>query len=460
MVVGELSTFTDVVIIGGGPGGYTAAERIARAGKRVVLVERDRLGGVCLNAGCIPSKALIQVAHATALPLAAAAWGVEAKAVVDMDRVQTWMSSVVDGLRTDVAGVIHRAGVEVVAGIARFSSPRRIVVQGDGAARHIEFDHAVIATGSRPAVLAALPVDHVRLLDSTDALALRTVPPRLAVVGGGYIGLELGCALHKLGSAVTVVEIGDRLLPSMHPALGAALGRRLVERGIEVLLHTSAVDDDGESLLVRGPAGERRLAVDAVLVCVGRRPNTDDLGLDRAGIPCQDSGHIAVDAARRAAGGVLAIGDVTAGPGLAHKATAEAEIAAATVIGRRAEFAPACIPQVVFTDPEAASAGLTPQEAAAAGIATVTRRLSLRASPRAQLTGDAGFVELVAEAGGGALLGAHIVGATAAELIAEAALAIELGATLEDLALTIHPHPTASESLALAAGLRTRSAPC
>ena len=453
MVVGEVSTFTQVLVIGGGPGGYATAERAARMGRSVVLVEREHLGGVCLNAGCIPSKALIQVANAVAFPEAAAAWGVEADARADMERVQAWMSSVVGRLRADVEGLVRRAGVSVVRGTARFSTARRVVVATAGSSQHIEFDHAVVATGSRPMTLRSLAVDHVRILDSTDALALRTIPRCVAVIGGGYIGLELGCALQKLGSAVTVVEIAGRLLPAMHPALGGALQQRLSVRGIDVLLETAALDDDGTALCVRGPAGERRLAVDAVIVAVGRRPNTDDLGLDRAGVACDAAGRIAVDPSRRATRTVLAVGDVTDGPGLAHKATAEAEVAAATAAGRRAEFAPACIPEVVFTDPEVASAGLTPDQAREAGAEAVTRRLPLTASARALLHGDGGgFVELVAEPGG-ALLGAHIVGPDAAELIAEAALAIELGATLDDLALTIHPHPTLSESLALAAAM-------
>ncbi|HEX6492319.1 MAG TPA: dihydrolipoyl dehydrogenase [Candidatus Dormibacteraeota bacterium] len=451
MVVGEVSTFSEVVVIGGGPGGYATAERAAAMGKSVVLVERERLGGVCLNAGCIPSKALIQVANAVGLPAEAVAWGVEADARADMERVQAWMASVVDRLRGDVEGRVRRAGVSVVTGTARFSTARRVVVATNGSSQHIEFDHAVVASGSRPMTLRALAVDHVRILDSTDTLALRAIPGRTAVIGGGYIGLELGCALHKLGSAVTLVEIAERLLPAMHPALGGTLQRRLSARGIEVLLSTSALDDDGRSLCVRGPDGERRLEVDAVVVAVGRRPNTDELGLERAGVACDSAGRIAVDPSRRATRTVLAVGDVTDGPGLAHKATAEAEIAAATAAGRRAEFAPACIPEVVFTDPEVASAGLTPERAREAGAEVVTRRLPLTASARALLRGDgAGFVELVAEPGG-ALLGAHIIGPDAAELIAEAALAIEMGATLDDLALTIHPHPTLSESLATAA---------
>jgi dihydrolipoamide dehydrogenase len=451
MVVGEVSTFSEVVVIGGGPGGYATAERAAALGRSVVLVERERLGGVCLNAGCIPSKALIQVANAVALPAEAAAWGVESDARADMERVQTWMAAVMDRLRGDVEGRMRRAGVGVVRGTARFSTARRVVVATNGSSQHIEFDHAVVATGSRPAALRALAVDHARILDSTDVLGLRAIPRRTAVIGGGYIGLELGCALHKLGSAVTVVEIAERLLPAMHPALGGALQRRLSARGIEVLLGTSALDDDGAALCVRGRDGERRIEVDAVVVAVGRRPNTDELGLERAGVPCDATGRIAVDPSRRATRTVLAVGDVTDGPGLAHKATAEADVAAATAAGRRAAFAPACIPEVVFTDPEVASAGLTPERAREAGAEVVTRRLPLTASARALLRGDGtGFVELVAEPSG-ALLGAHIVGQDAAELIAEAALAIEMGATLDDLALTIHPHPTLSESLATAA---------
>jgi dihydrolipoamide dehydrogenase len=452
VVVGEVSTFTQVLVIGGGPGGYTAAQRAAEGGRSVVLVERDRLGGVCLNAGCIPSKALIQVAHAAALPAAAARWGVDLSARVDMNRAQDWMASVIDGLRAGVEGLMRRAGVTVVAGTTRFTSPHRVVVATPTATQHIEFDHAIVATGSRPMELGALPVDHHRVLDSTDALALREVPPRLAVVGGGYIGLELGCAFQKLGSAVTVVEVADRLLPAMHPALARTLERRLVAQGLELLLRTTALEDDGAALRVEGPDGERRVQADLVIVAVGRRPNTDDLGLERAGVRRDGGGRVEVDRARRATATVLAIGDVTAGPALAHKATAEARVAGAVAAGGRAEFDPACIPQVVFTDPQVASVGLTPAEAAAAGTAVETRRLPLAASARAVMSGEStGMVELVAERGSGVLLGAHLVGPEAAELIAEAALAIEMGATVDDLALTIHPHPTLSEMIADAA---------
>ncbi len=452
MVVGEVSTFTEVLVVGGGPGGYTAAQRAASLGRSVVLVERDRLGGVCLNAGCIPSKALIQVAHAVALADTAARWGVDLSARVDMNRVQDWMASVVGGLGADVDAQMRRAGVTVLSGTARFTSPHRAVVATPTATQHIEFDHAIIATGSRPVALASLPVDHHRVLDSTDALGLREVPPRLAVVGGGYIGLELGCAFQRLGSAVTVVEVADRLLPTMHAGLGRALERRLTAQGLAVMLGTRALEDDGTALRVHGPRGGSRIEADAVIVAVGRRPNTDDLGLERAGVTCDPAGLVGVDRARRAAATVLAIGDVTAGPGLAHKASAEAEVAGAVAAGRRAEFDPACIPQVVFTDPQVASAGVTAAEAEKAGAAVETRRLPLTASARAVMSGEtAGMVELVAERGSGLLLGVHLVGPEAAELIAEAALAIEMGATVDDLALTVHPHPTLSESIAQAA---------
>jgi dihydrolipoamide dehydrogenase len=452
VVVGEVSTFTEVLVVGGGPGGYTAAQHAASLGRSVVLVERDRLGGVCLNSGCIPSKALIQVAHTAALPATAARWGVELVARVDMNRVQDWMASVIDGLRAGVDVLMRQAGVTVLAGTARFTSPHRVVVATPTATQHIEFDHAIVATGSRPMELASLPVDHHRVLDSTDALGLREVPPLLAVVGGGYIGLELGCAFQRLGSAVTVVEVADRLLPTMHAGLGRALERRLTAQGLRVLLRTGAIEDDGTALLVNGPSGECRVEADAVIVAVGRRPNTDDLGLERAGVACGAAGRIGVDRARRAAGTVLAIGDVTDGPGLAHKASAEAEVAGAVAAGRRAEFDPACIPQVVFTDPQVASVGLTPAEAEEAGVAVETRRLPLAASVRAVMSGEtAGMIELVAERGSGALLGAHLLGPEAAELIAETALAIEMGATVDDIALTIHPHPTLSEAIAQAA---------
>ena len=505
MVVGEVASSTEVLVIGGGPGGYTAALRAAGRGKRVTLVEADRVGGVCLNVGCIPSKALIHAAAIAGLREDARVAGVDLVARPNMPRIRARMEQAVARLTGAVERLLAGAGVERMRGRARFVRENRVAVVDGDQIRHVEFEEAIVATGSRPSALATLPFDGVRVLDSTALLRLERVPETLAVVGGGYIGVELGTAFAKLGAEVTIVEALDRLLPQMEATLGRAVKRRLNELGVRVLLEARAAEltehglvvsvgegagisdsgapfpsavragsggdarpdsprsaparvgtglpaqppaDDGSSGAANGGALE--VAAEVVLVATGRVPNTDDLGLDVVGVRLDAAGRIVVDPSRRAARRILAIGDVTAGPALAHKAIAEAEVAAATAAGARAAFDPAAIPQIVFCDPEIASVGMTREEAvAAAGKDVKSFRFPLGASGRAQTLGPAvlGHVEIVADAES-VVLGVHMAGPLVSELAGEAALAIEMGATLEDLALTIHPHPTFSEALA------------
>jgi dihydrolipoamide dehydrogenase len=472
MVVGEVAVGVDLLVIGGGPGGYSAALRAAAAGRTVTLVERDRLGGVCLNVGCIPSKALIHVADTAALPDETGAVGVDLQASVDMERAQTWIGDVVGRLTGGVEHLLRDAGVTLATGTARFATARRMAVTLGDDATFYEFGSVILATGSRSVELPGLPFDGQQILDSTAALALRRVPPRLTVVGGGYIGVELGGAFAKLGGDVTIVELADQLLPGMPLGLARTLERALRARGVTIRLGTKVLDRDGEDLVVEGPSGESRLPIGApfdgggaghaevgagdgvVVVAVGRRPNTDSLGLNQAGVSLGPDGRIAVAPDRRAAKDVYAIGDITPGPALAHKATAEADVAVTAAGGRRAAFDPAAIPAVVFSDPQIATVGLTTEQAAEDGADATTFRFPLSASGRALALGrPEGYVEIVAERGaaGGGVLGIHMVGAGVAELAAEAALAIEMGATVEDLALTIAPHPTLSEALAEAA---------
>ncbi|HEY0399941.1 MAG TPA: FAD-dependent oxidoreductase, partial [Acidimicrobiia bacterium] len=352
MVVGEVATGVDLLVVGGGPGGYAAALRAAAAGRTVTLVERDRIGGVCLNVGCIPSKALIHVADTAGLPAEAAAIGVDLEASVDLDRAQSWIGDVVGRLTGGVEQLLRDAGVTVVTGSARFATARRVAVTSGDDAAFFEFGSMVLATGSRPVELATLPFDGGRVLDSTAALALRRVPGELTVVGGGYIGVELGGAFAKLGAAVTIVELADQLLPGMPTGLAKVLERALRARGVTTRLGTKAIGLDGDDLVVEGPAGEARLPLGpdgVVIVAVGRRPNTDSLGLAGAGIPLDADGRIVVAPNRRAAADVYAIGDITPGPALAHKATAEAEVAVTAAGGRPAAFDPAAIPAVVFS---------------------------------------------------------------------------------------------------------------
>jgi dihydrolipoyl dehydrogenase len=450
VVVGEVAEPTDVLVLGAGPGGYTAALRAAALGKRVTVVERDAVGGVCLNVGCIPSKVMIHAADVIDEAAGSADLGLERRVDVDpLDGIHHRMREVVGGLTDGVGGLLRRAGVNVVSGAASFIRPSRVMVVDGDHVSHYEFEQAIVATGSRPIELPGLGFDGEKVLDSTQALfGLDRVPDRLVVVGGGYIGLELGTAYAKLGAEVTVVEMTDSLLPEMDPALGRIVGRGLADRKVDVRLGTRAVGLGGQGLVVRcGDGPEETIPATAIVVAVGRRPNTDGLGLDLAGLAPGDGGRLEAGPDRRVDGRILAIGDVTAGPALAHKATAEADVAAQTAAGRPARFDPAAVPAVVFTDPEVASVGLTAEQATAAGAEVRRHRLPLGGSGRARILGrPSGFVEVVAD-GDGTVLGVHMAGPTVSELAAEAALAVEMAATVEDLASTIHPHPTVSESV-------------
>lgn len=452
MVVGEITTGTEVLVIGGGPGGYHAAACAARHGKEVTLVEAGDLGGVCLNAGCIPSKALIQGAAAAAPP----PWG-GTGAPVEFAALQEWKVQVVARLRRGVELLMKQADIKVVQGRATFTGRDRVSVASGHGTEAYRFEHCIIATGSSPTRIPGFETGDGCVIDSTGALALPAVPPRLLVVGGGYIGLELGTAYARLGSQVTVVEALDRLLPTMDPELSRAVHRRLQQLGVQV--HTGVrvqgwTERDGAAV-VTAEAGGRTLELpaDRVLVAVGRRPNSAGLGLELAGVTVDERGFIQTDSAcRTAAARIYAIGDVAGNPMLAHKATREAEVCADAIAGLPAAMDAVAIPAVAFTDPEVASVGLTEAEARAAGYTPATGRSALAASGRAWIRGDAGgFVKVVADSESGLLLGVQMAGPEASELIAAAALALEMGARAQDVALTIHPHPTLSESLMAAA---------
>lgn len=458
MVVGEMPEPADLLVVGAGPGGYVAALRAAELGRDVTLVDRygseGGTGGACLHVGCIPSKALIQLADSVHDVKSMKQAGLRVSGTrVDMEVFQQWKKSIIDGLAEGVDGLLRRHRVKRVAGTARFIRPDRIAVEGnDGTSKFIEFSQAIIATGSRPASLPSIPHDGQRVLTSTSALSLDHVPDSVAVIGAGYIGLEIGTALAKLGSAVTVVEAADRILPGMDTALAKPVARRLAELGVTVVLSTLAFDVDDRHLLVKTPEGEMSIPAAKVIVAIGRVPNTDDIGLDRLGVRLDDQGLITVDHQRLANGTIAAIGDVIAGPALAHKASAEARVAAEALCGLPTSFDPMVIPAVVFTDPEIATVGVTEAEARSAGIDVVTSTSSSAANGRAATLGRGqGFTRLVLDRTSDRIIGAQIVGPHASELIAEAALAIEVTASPADLAGTIHPHPTLSEGLHAAA---------
>ena len=453
MVVGEVSTSAEVLVIGGGPGGYAAALRCASFGRKVVLVERNAVGGTCLNVGCIPSKVLIHAAELAHLPSSAAGTGINIEAQVDLSALRKHMTDVVEGLTSGVEGLLSAAGVRVVAGTARFARADRAVVTDGIAVQHIEFDQAIVATGSRPVALDDLPFDGTRVVDSTGALfGFDTVPATLAVVGGGYIGVELGTAWAKLGASVTIVEAERSILPGMDSRLGRVVGRRLRQLGVRVITEARALGLHETGLVIGGAdLAEEVVTAERVAVCVGRVPNTDHLGLDAVGVTTDERGLIPVDATRRAGRRVLAIGDVTAGPALAHKATAEAEVAARTACGIEASFDVAAVPAVVFSDPEVATVGLDRAGAEAAGIEVETFVFPLGASSRARTLGATiGHIELVADTEG-TVVGANLAGPNVSELIGEVSLAIEMAATVEEMAATVHPHPTMSEGLLEAA---------
>ena len=453
MVVGNVPVAVDLVIAGAGPGGYVAAIHAAHAGRKVMLVDAagdDGVGGVCLRVGCIPSKALIEAAELNERVKHAAQLGINVTGQsFDMALFQIWKASKVAGLTGGVAGLLSAAGVQVKRGRLRVTEPgTAIVTDGDGGAQFLSYKDLILATGSRPTELSVLPIDGTRIIDSTGALALTAVPTSVAVVGGGYIGLELGTALAKLGAQVSIVEAAPRLLPQMDAAIARPVGRRLRELGVTVFTDAQVIGADDQSLLFRQRDEDKVLPCACIVVAVGRTPNLDDIGLEDTGIKRGADGLLQPQPSRIVARHIAAIGDITPGPALAHKASAEAAIAVAALAGAKVAFEPQAIPAVIFSDPEVASVGMTQSQAREAGIDAVKTTIPLTASGRAAtLNHRIGFAESISDAADGAILGVHLVGPHASELIAEATLAIEMGVTLEDLALTIHPHPTLSEQM-------------
>ena len=456
MVMGDLVVEVDVAVVGGGPGGYSAAFRCAELGLETVVIDAGkRLGGACLFEGCIPSKALLHVAALIEDAERARELGIDfGEPRVSLDPLRKWKSERVIGrLARGLASVAKARSVDVIGGRAVFESSRELRVEGDEPQK-VRFKHAIVATGSAPARLPGLSVAGDRVIDSTAALELAEIPERLLVIGGGYIGLELGQVYAALGSQVTLVEMTDGLLPGVDKALVQPLARRCEKLFSKILLGTKVT-----SLSEKGSAVEARFGADdvqtfdRVLVAVGRRPASAGLGLEhtRAGVDAR--GFVTVDERCRTADpAIYAVGDVTGEPMLAHRAMRQGKVAAEVIAGRPAAFDNVVVPAVVFTDPEVAWCGLTESEAARDGRAVKIAKREWAASGRALTLGRSdGLTKIIADADTGRVLGVGIVGPGAGELIAEGALAVETAMTVEDLAVTIHTHPTLSETLMEAA---------
>jgi dihydrolipoamide dehydrogenase len=441
-----------VVVIGSGPGGYTAAFRAADLGLKTALIERyDTLGGVCLNVGCIPSKALLHAARVVAEASEMGEHGIRfGKPKLDLDELRSWKESVVGKLTGGLAGLAKQRKVEVITGVAALTGPNTVSV-GD---RNVSFDNCIIAAGSEAAMIPGLPEDDERIFDSTGALELPSVPKRLLVIGGGIIGLEMATVYDALGSKVTIVEMLDQLIPGCDPDLVKPLHKRISGRYDAIHLETKveSVDASEKHLEVKLSSGDSH-KFDGILVAVGRKPNGRAVGASEAGVTIDDAGFIPVDRQLRTnVPHIYAIGDVVGSPMLAHKASHEGRVAAEVIAGRNVEFDARTIPSVAYTDPEVAWMGLTEIAARADGTEYEKAVIPWAASGRALSLGrPEGMTKLLFEAGSRRLLGAGIVGVNAGELIAETVHALEMGSDAEDIGLTIHPHPTLTETIAFAA---------
>lgn len=450
----------DVLVLGAGPGGYVAAIRAAQEGKKVCVVEDKEPGGVCLTVGCIPSKALIYASrfyeklewmHTIGLNTGARS--------VEMPKLITWKESVVKKLTTGISGLFKSHKIELVRGRGVVCGNNEIeVTDAAGAKRKITAANVILATGSSPIEIPGFAFDEQNVLSSTGALALREVPKHLVVIGGGYIGLELGGVYSRLGSKVTVVEATPGLLPGNDVDLIQIVQRKLVKAGVEILLETKAKGytktPDGLMCVVLTKDGkEKGIPCDKILVTVGRRPNSRNLGVESVGLKANDKGFFDVDAQRRTSvPWIYAIGDIAGQPMLAHKASHEGIVAAQAIAGKKTVYDPRAVPAVIFTDPEVCSVGYTEDQAKAKGFDVVVGKFPFAASGRALALAETdGFVKLIADKKTDAVLGIHIVGPEASELAGECILALEMGATCEDIANTIHAHPTLPETIMEAA---------
>ena len=443
-----------LIVIGSGPGGYHAAIRAAQLGLTTAVVEKGAIGGVCLNVGCIPTKALLHVAEDLREAAKARDYGIDfGTPAIDLERLESWKASVVTKMTSGVGLLFKGNKIDVIEGEARFSGPHELTV-GD---RTVSFEKAIVATGSRPIEIPGFEPDGETIVDSTGALMVAEVPKRFMAIGGSAIGLEFADIYHALGSETTVVELMDEIVPTSDPDVAKVLRKSFEDRGVDVRTGTKAVaqrttDDGLEVTLETADGGQETVVVDKLLVAVGRRPNGTGLGLEEIGVTVDERGYVPVDDSMRTAlPHVYAIGDVARGPLLAHKAMKEGLVAAEHAAGQPAAY-DTIVPAVIYTSPELASVGMTEAEARDAGFEPRVGTFPLSASGRATTLGvKEGLVKIIGDAETDVVLGFHMVGPSAGDLVSEAALAIEMGATLEDVALTQHAHPTLAETVMEAA---------
>lgn len=459
MVVGSLTVETDVVVIGSGPGGYVAAIRAAQQGLDVMVIEKEKnIGGVCLHVGCIPTKALITSSDYFNVLKDLENMGISAKDInIDLSKMNEWKESIISKMEKGIKGLFEKHGIEVIEGIASFKDKNTLAISGQSDVETISFKHAIIATGSSPIQIPGFDFDGDKIISSNEGIALQEVPKKLVIIGGGYIGTELGTVYGKLGSEVHILEGSDRLIGVMDKEVVDVVARRLPEFGVNIHYNAKATgcEKRSEGIIVNFEIQGKQDSIEAdkVMVVVGRKPNSQGLNLEDIGVKVNERGFIEVDKQQKTSvDSILAIGDVVGNPMLAHKASAEAKVAGEVVAGKKTYFDNQVIPAVVFNDPELVSVGMMKVEAEKHGISVVEKKFPYAALARAHMFDRAdGFIKVVAEEKTNLVLGVHAVGPHVSEIIAEATLAIEMGATIKDLSLTIHPHPTISEGLSEAA---------
>jgi dihydrolipoamide dehydrogenase len=442
---------TEAVVLGAGVGGYVAAIRLGQLGKETILIEKGELGGVCLNIGCIPSKALIRVAKLKKRVEAAKQVGFEVTGLkIDFPKVQAWKQSVVDRLTQGVEYLCKANNVKIIKGTGTFTGPKQLGVKTSSGVETIEAKDVVIAAGSRYFDLPTFRFDGTRIISSTEALSLQEVPKNLVIIGGGVTGLEMGTMYSQLGSKVTIIEMLEQLLPGTDIDLVRVVERSLRKLGVDYHVKSKAKEfRDGRVYAQLEDGKEVAFDADKVLVVVGRRPNSDQIGLQATGVTTDSHGFILVNKKMQTnVPGTYAIGDIVGPPMLAYKASKEGIVAAEVIAGMNSEADFRAMPGVIFSDPEIATVGLTEAQAKEKGYDPIVGKFPFTALGRALLAGETeGFTKVVADKSSDIVLGVHIVGADASDLISEAALAIEMGATLEDIGLTVHPHPTLPESI-------------